>query len=224
MKKTIYFPLLICLLLISNLTFSQQRTETASEFLFLNFTSGIVMLKDNSVVNTKLNYDTFTNQMLYMGADSVLMTFAEPEKVIQVSISNRNFFYVKNYFVELLTDGPVLLYSRIHNEKIAEKAGAYGGASPATNVQTVSSVSSVTGRVTKMSSVNEDVSYVKSIIFYVTINDKTRIVMSQSDFLKCFPSKKDFIKSEIEKQNTKFNSVESVKKLVDWMNTSGIKD
>ena len=224
MKNALQFSLIMCLLLISNFTFSQQKKDTASEFLFPKFTSGLVMLKDNVTINTKLNYDTFTDQMLYMGADSVVMTFAEPEKVIQVSILNRNFLYVKNYFVELLTDGPVILYSRIHHEKIAEKTGAYGGASPATSIQTVSNLYSVTGRQNKFSGVSEDVSYIKSVIFYVTIDDKTRTVLNQSDFLKCFSSKKEIIKKEIEKQNTKFNSVESVKKLVDWMNVNGIKN
>jgi hypothetical protein len=208
-------------LLISNLTFSQQRKETASEFLFPNFTSGIVMLKDNSVINTKLNYDTFTNQMLYMGADSVLMTFAEPEKVNYVAISNRNFFYIKNYFAELQTNGPILLYSRIHNEKISDKAGSYASASPATRTQAVSSIGSLDGRLT---GVTEDASYIQSVNFYVTINDKTRVVSNQNDFLKCFPSKKELIKVELEKQSTKFSSIEAVKKLVDWMNANGIKD
>jgi len=48
--------------------------------------------------------------------------------------------------------------------------------------------------------------------------------MIKYDFLQMFSIQKDLGKQEIEKENCKFTSVESVKKIVDWMNANGIKD
>lgn len=213
-------------MLISNLTFSQPQKDsvlTSTRFLFPQFTDGKVILKDGVVASAKLNYDTFTDQMQFMGANNVVMNISEPEKVINVVILNRTFSYLKNYFVEQISEGVITLSTRLHQERIAEKNGAYGGASPATSIQTISSLYQGDGTVNKLSS-NESVSYNKMLIFYITINGKTKIVLNQSDFLKCFPSKKDLIKQEIDKENCKFTSVESVKKIVDWMNANGMKD
>jgi hypothetical protein len=226
MKNVLHYILLICFLLISNLSFSQPQKDsilTSTRFLFPQFTDGKVILKDGVVVSAKLNYDTFTDQMQFMGANNVVMNISEPEKVINVVILNRTFSYLKNYFVEDISNGTVTLSTRLHQQQIAEKNGAYGGSSPATSIQSISSLYQGDGTVNKLSS-NETVSYNKTLTFYITVNGKTKIVFNQNDFLKCFPSKKDVIKQEIDKENCKFSSVESVKKIVEWMNTNGIKD
>ena len=226
MKNVLHYILLICFLLISNLSFSQPQKDsilTSTRFLFPQFTDGKVILKDGVVVSAKLNYDTFTDQMQFMGANNVVMNISEPEKVINVVILNRTFSYLKNYFVEDISNGTVTLSTRLHQQQIAEKNGAYGGSSPATSIQSISSLYQGDGTVNKLSS-NETVSYNRTLTFYITVNGKTKIVFNQNDFLKCFPSKKDVIKQEIDKENCKFSSVESVKKIVDWMNKNGIKD
>ena len=214
MKNVLHYILLICFLLISNLSFSQPQKDsilTSTRFLFPQFTDGKVILKDGVVVSAKLNYDTFTDQMQFMGANNVVMNISEPEKVINVVILNRTFSYLKNYFVEDISNGAVTLSTRLHQQQIAEKNGAYGGSSPATSIQSISSLYQGDGTVNKLSS-NETVSYNKTLTFYITVNGKTKIVFNQNDFLKCFPSKKDVIKQEIDKENCKFSSVESVKK------------
>lgn len=225
MKKTLYFPFLICLLLTSNLTFSQQKKDTtgSSQFLFPKFTDGVVSLKDGSIANAKLNYDTYVDQMQFLGVDNVIMAIAEPEKVVKITISNHEFYYIRNNCVELISKGAVLLFVRVHHQRIAEKNGAYGGASPATSIQTLSTLYSGDGRVSKLSR-DEEVSYTTTLNYYITNSGKTRVVLNQNDLLKCFSSEKELIKQELDKQNTKFNSTESVKKLVDWMNSNGIKD
>jgi hypothetical protein len=226
MKNVLHYILLICFLLISILSFSQPQKDsvlTSTRFLFPQFTDGKVILKDGVVASAKLNYDTFTDQMQFMGANNVVMNISEPEKVINVVILNRTFSYLKNYFVEDISIGTVTLSMRLHQQQIAEKNGAYGGSSPATSIQSISSLYQGDGTVNKLSS-NETVSYNRTLTFYITVNGKTKIVFNQNDFLKCFPSKKDVIKQEIDKENCKFSSVESVKKIVDWMNKNGIKD
>ena len=161
--------------------------------------------------------------MQFLGDGNTIMSIAKPEDVSKVTILNRSFFYIKNYFVELLTEGPVSLYSRIHQQRNAEKIGAYGGASPSSSIQSVSTFHSSDGRIDNLTP-NEVVNYITSISYYLVYNGKTKLVFNQNDLLKCFPSKKEELKKELDKENTKFNSTDSVKKIVEWMNANGINN
>lgn len=226
MKNLLHSILYISFLLISTLSYSQSNSDSvqvSSQFLFPQFTEGKVVLKDGTVAAGKLNYDTFLDQMQFMGVNNVVMNIAEPNKVVIITIQDRNFIYLKDYFVEQLSDGPVKLYARLHQSQLVEKIGAYGGASAVSSIKSLSSVDNGNGNYQQLKS-NDKVSYTKSLTYYVTINGKTKIVYDQNDFLKCFPSKKVLVKQEIDKENCKFASAEAVKKIVDWMNTNGIKD
>jgi len=231
MKNVINLILIFCLLLISTLSYSQSNRDKVtfdtvnlnSNFLFPQFTDGKVVLKDGTVAGGKLNYNASIDQMQFIGAKDVVLNIAEPNKVAMVIIQDRNFIYLKDFFVEQLSDGTVKLYARLHQDQLVEKIGAYGGATAVANIKSLSSVNSGTGNYLELKS-DEKVTYTKTLTYYVTVNGKTKIVYDQNDFLKCFPSKKDLVKKEIEKENCKFTSVESVKKIVDWMNANGIKD
>lgn len=217
--------LIICFFIISNPVFSQQKKDTVSgspEFLFPEFTDGSVFLKDGTEAKVKLNYDAVWDQMQFMEADKVIMTIADPEKVVKIVISNRTFVYLKNNFVEVICQGPVSLYVRIHEQRIVKKASGYGGSSATTSVQ---SVSTFTGGDRSNGSLmnNDAVSYSKDMTLYLTVKGKTRVITNLNDLVKCFPLKKDLIKNESEKEQTQYNSIESVKKIVDWINQNAIE-
>lgn len=224
----LHYTLFIFYLLISNLAFAQQKNDTAafdaSNYLFPKFTDGIITMKDGSEAGGKLNYNTLLDEMQFIGDKNEILSFADPSKVVKVVIANRNFLYLKNYFVELIDQGNVSLFSRIHVKRWAEKIGAYGGTSSTSSIESVSSYSSGYGTTTKLSP-NEKVSFQTELIFYVMFNNgKIKMVANKNDLLKCFASNKEIIKQEMERQNTKFNSIESVKKIIGWINANGIKD
>lgn len=226
MKNAINSILLICFLFISALSYSQTTNDSVpvnSKFLFPEFTDGKVILKDGKVAAGKLNYDTSLDQMQFIDAKNVIMNIAEPNKVVMVIIQNRTFIYLKDFFVEQLSDGPVNLCTRVHQGQLVEKIGGYGGASAVAKIESLSSIDSENGSTHELKS-NDKVTYTKSLTYYLTINGKTKIVFDQNDFLKCFPGHKEVIKQEIAKENCKFSSIESVKKIADWMNANGIKD
>ena len=226
MKIKLTHTLLISLLLISNLVMSQKEndeTSTSTQFLFEEFTDGVVVFKDGHSVNAKLNYDTSLDQMQFMDTNNEILYIGEPEKVVKVVIAKRNFIYLKNYFVELLSEGPVSLCLRIHQTRTAVKIGAYGGESPLSSISNLSSVKLSDGNSAPLTA-NEKVRYKSDLFFYIMSNGKTKIVFSQNELLKCFPSNKELLKQELEKQQTKFTSIESVRKIIDWINAKGIKD
>ena len=225
MKIILHCQIIICFLLICNPTFSQQVKDTTGlpHHLFPKFTAGTIYFKNGQVANTRLNYDTYLDQMQFLGDDDLIMTLHEPEKIFKVKITNREFYYINNYFLELISDDAVPIYTRVHHERLAAKIGAYGGAYPASSIQSLATFNSGDGRVTRLAK-DEVVTYSPTLYFYITNSGVTRSIASQKDLLKCFSSDKELIKKELDKQNTKFNSIESVKKIIDWINLNGIRD
>ena len=224
MKLKLHHTPLICFLLISNLVFSQQKSDTASlgsQFLFPQFTEGVIVLAYGNVCRGKLNYDTSLEQLNFLGTKNEILAIADPAKVIKVSIANRDFIYIKDFLVEIISTGSVSLRLRVHQKRTAEKIGAYGGVSPSASIESLSSVKLSDGTYAKLSP-HEMVSFKNELFFYLLHNGKTKLVYNQKELLKCFPSNKALLKQEIERQHTKFDSIDSMKKIVDWINANGI--
>jgi hypothetical protein len=216
---------LICLFFFSNQVFSQQKKDTVSgspQFLFPQFTDGTVMMKDGTVAHVKLNYDAVWDQMQFLGDNKAIMTIANPENVIKVEIAKRTFVFMMNYFAEEIVVGPVSLYVRIHQLRIVKKASGYGGTSSASSVQSVNSFTGgdkTNGALTN----NDDVSYTKDITYYLSIKGKTKVISSLNNLVKSFPSQKDLVQKELNKEDPQFSSIESIKKIIVWINANGIE-
>ena len=224
-KIILHNTLIICFLLISNVVVSQMYKDTAtisSQYVFSQFTDGVVLLNDGTIFKGKFNYDTSTNQMKYVGTTNEIMYLSEPEKIYKVTIANRDFIYVKNFFVEIISDGPVSLCMRVHEKQYTEKNAAYGCTTAS------SSISSATGFGRKgidyQLSSSDKVSFQLDSVFYVMNNGISRVVSKENDLLKCFPSNKALIKQELSKQHTEFSSIDSMKSMINWINVNGIKD
>lgn len=211
---------------MSNLAFSQPKSDVqfdTTNYLLPKFTDGIIKMKDGKVAGGKLNYNTVIDEMQFITDKNELLSVADPSAVVQVVIGDRNFYYLKNYFFELVSDGNILLFSRIHVKRFEEKIGAYGGTSSTSSITSVSSYTSDNGTLTKLSA-GVKVSLQTEVIYYIMVNGKYKLVLTKNDLFKLFPANKDLIKQEMDKQNIKFDSVGSFKKIVDWINTKGIKD
>lgn len=225
MKIRYHYTLLTYFLLISNLVISQSKKDTTSNspLLFPQFIDGIITLKDGTVCSGKLNYDTSIDEMQFIGTKNEILSFAEPEKVAKVVIANRTFIHVKNFFVEILTEGPVSLCLKVHQKRIAEKIGAYGGTSSTSSIESLTTVKLSDGTMTKLSP-NEKVTFQMESLFYLMYNGKIKLILNQNDLFKYFSSHKELIRQELENQHTKVSSIDSMKKIIEWMNAKGIKD
>jgi hypothetical protein len=225
MKIILHCQIIICLLFICNSIFSQQVNDTtiSPHHLFPNFTDGIVYFKNGQSAKAKFNYDTYQDQMQFLGTDDLVMILQEPEKLFKVSIANREFYFINNSFLEIVTNDIVPLYTRVHLERLAVKIGAYGNANPASSIESLATFNSGDGRFSRLTR-DEKVTFSPTLNFYITNRGITRPIASQKDLIKCFSSDKELLRKELEKQKTKFNSIESVKKIVDWINLKGIRD
>ena len=226
MKTKNRLTLLISFLLISGSVFSQgisSSTTDSTLYLFPQFTDGSVTLKDGSVWFGKLNYDTFRDQMQFLGPNNVIMELGEPEKVSNVAIAKRHFINYKNNFIEFITNGPVFLGLKIHTSRIAKKVGAYGTSSTSSNITPMSYTRINAIDITDLS-VTENIKYHTDLNFYLINGKDIREIKNQKDLLKCFSLNKNQLKQEIKSENTKFNSIASMNRIMDWINGKGIKN
>ena len=226
MKKNLHFILIVILLFISILAIAQQQNNSSSDtsnFLFPKFTDGVITMKDGNEATGKFNYNMLLEEMQFINPSDGIMSLATPSKVLKVVIANRTFIYLKNNFVEILTDGNVSLFYRTHINRLAEKIGSYGMTSPTGSIESVSSYFSTNGNIARLSG-NEKVSYQNELTYYIIQNGKVRILNRLSDLIKFFPVSKDLIQHEIENQHTNYADVDSMKKIIDWINAKGLKD
>lgn len=165
-----------------------------------------------------------SDQMQFLDKNNLKIAFAEPQKVLMIEITDRKFYYIKKHFVELIYDDLVPLYVRFHQEVISDKNVDFGYESSGSRIQTVSSVYIRNDTAIRTSKLDEDLLFLKTYFFYVTNKGKTRTVLNKKELLKCFSSKKGLILNQLEKQKTNFNSIESVRKIIEWINVNGIKD
>lgn len=224
MKTQLRITLLFCFLIISNLMIAQTKKDSTlitSRFLLPQFTDGIVLMKDGTSYGAKLNYDGASDQIQFLDVDNKILFIGEPDKVNNVKIGNRTFIYRKNYFMEMLISGPVSLYSRAHLQKLVLKNGAYGSSTATSSIQSLSSMRIGDGGTTQLTA-NENAVYDKEIYFYLVIKEKMKVIINEKELLKCFPSKKDLLKQELDKEQTNFKSTESMIKIVEWINANGI--
>ncbi len=219
-----YLLLVTSLLLIGNSVFAQKINDTTTlpaQFLFPHFTEGVMVMKDGKSFRGKLNYNTEIDQMQFLNPDNEILSIAYPEKVSSVSIGNRNFIYINKNFAEFLTTGTVSLCSRVHRTRFVDKIGAYGGVSPSSSITSMASVIGRDGHVSDLS-LNEHITYKTDQVFYILLEGKMKMILNQRDLLKCFPSKKELIRQEIERQQTKFDNADSMKKIIEWIDANKI--
>jgi hypothetical protein len=211
MKTKFYYTLIIACLLYSTLAYSQTKSDLVidtTSFLLPKFVDGTMKMKDGNMAGGKMNYNTVLDEMQFISDKNEILSVSDPSAVTLVVIGDRKFYYLKSYFFELVADGNILLFSRIHVKRFEEKIGAYGGTSSTSSITSVSSYTSDIG----------------TVIYYIAVNGKYKLVLTKNDLFKLFPANKDLIKQEMEKENIKFEVVDSFKKIIDWINAKGIKD
>jgi hypothetical protein len=226
MKIRCRHALLICSLLISNLVFSQSQDDTVTvskALLFPHFTEGVIVFKNGSSCRNMMNYNIYLDEMQFIGPNKEVLSLAEPEKVSMIIIDKRNFINYKNYFIEILSEGSVSLCLRIHQKRFTEKGTAYGGTSSTSSIANYSSINLNDAYVTKLS-INEHYTYHTDFLFYLMRYSKMKLVLNQNDLLKYFSGNKELLKQEMKSQHTKFDSIDSMKKIVEWMNANETKN
>lgn len=198
MKKTALF----LLVLTSHLYLFAQTNEIVkintldpniqlakSQYLHPTFMAGKVIFKDGATAETKLNFNRFTNQMLFINANGDTLTIARPETTSKVIQASDTFYFHQNTFLLKLTsydNGPNLFVKQSMKYIGKEKKGVYGTYS---NISSSSSMGNYTdnGQITSYILADENLFYKATNEFYLTDTFNNFLPAKKSSLLNLFP-------------------------------------
>jgi len=135
--------MLFLLFTVQGLSIAQQ-TKEISHYLFTEFASGTVLMKDGRRNPASLNYNAATEEMVFNQNGQVL-ALAEPtlSQTDSVIIGNRRFVLHNGHFVEVLHGDGYRLFAQYKCRVIPPgKPAAYGGTSQTSSTDSYSSWSS----------------------------------------------------------------------------------
>lgn len=216
MRQTFFLIVFSGLFLIS---YSQVQVKELSHYVFPEFTKGIVLMKTGLKVQKVLNYNTVTEEMVFIDRDKKMaMTDAEMERIDTVFISDRKFFVLKGKFVELIYHSVFDLYGENKcSIKDPGKPSGYGGTSQTAAITSYSSLVTE-GNIYEMELPGgyETKPYT---VYWLKRDGELNKVLSMKQLMKLYSDRKDVFKTYVKEHNVKYEDRESLVQLIKYMET-----
>jgi len=214
MKRTLATILLI--ILVFQVKAQSKPDGSAPQFLFPEFSTGKVRLKNGNNQALELNYNTVSEKMVYKKDDN-LYDVMNTEIIDTVYIKESKFVPVGRAFYEVLLIAPVSLYIQHQGELIPPGAVAgYGGTSQVSNTKKLTSVNLSMGYYNLK--LPDDYTVKLDQIFWIKKDGTLQNYSTARQFLKLFPDKGAELKEFIKKQKIKFDKPADQVLLIDHCN------
>lgn len=193
---------------------TQPRTIT--HYVFKDFLPGIVKKKTGQEVHILLNYNTLTEEMIFI-KDTQHFAMTELEQIDSVLLGGKTFVPGSNMFYEKLTNTPSALYVRNKTNVLQEgKDIGYGAKSES------GAIASVSALVGSMAVYKLDLPQGFKLADHTTYWVKKDSRFIQLSGVKkaqaAFPLKADAIKAFVESNNLHFNNQDDMVKLISFCN------
>jgi hypothetical protein len=211
MKRII--PVLIFGLVITS-AYGQSKGIELSHYIFPEFTPGTVLMKSGQEHTALLNYNSFTEEMVFDDKGKKL-AIAKDEKgrVDTVYIMNRKFFTLDDRFVELIYRSEFELYAgHMCNVKYPGKPAAFGGTSETTSVSTYSGIYS--GGIMYELKLPDGYTIKPYTNYWLKRDGELQRFVSLKQLTKLFDDKKDMIKEYISTHRVDYDDQESLIQLI----------
>ena len=210
MTKYILIAFLIC----GNCTQAQNPNQPVKliQYVFDQFNPGTVKLKSGKSYKQNLNYNTITNEMVFVD-NGKFVAIASPESVDTIYISDRKFIPLNNKFYEVLVTGPMPLLAEL-TATVSEEGTSIGYGSTTTTSATSSYQSLIRDGGAYGLKLPDGFKVTPKQEFYILKDDKLERISNERQLAKIFPDKKDVIKDFVKKTNTNFSKSEDVAALV----------
>jgi hypothetical protein len=219
-KITIYT---IFFLFLSS-SYIQLTAQTTSEgkypqYLFPEFTNGVIKLKPGQSQTQKINYNTISEKMVIQ-RDAQYLDMTNIETVDTIIIQNRAFVLINKSFYEVLVNAPVALFIQ-HKSDLIEPGSpsGYGGTSQTSAINVYSSVS-MAGRTFNME-VPSEYTIKPSPVFWIREGEKLSSFLNMRQLLKIFSKENSEIKKFIDQNHIKIENHDDLIKLVNFYNETG---
>jgi len=202
----------VCALLFLK-SYGQEKNN--KHYIFSEFTKGSVLMKDGTIYDRFLNYNSLTEEMLFKNK-SQIMAMSVQDMVDTVYVSKRKFFRLNNDFFELIYKSRVELYVE-RKCKVVEQ-GAEGGYGQKSTNTAVHSVSNYRGNniYHKLNLPNE-LKTNPYKYYWLKKGENVSRFNKLRQLLKLYPNKKAIFKKYIKEHSVKYRDEESVVGLIKFL-------
>lgn len=117
----------LSLIMLSFISLAQEKKEP-SHYVFPDFEPGVVRMKNGNAIRAMLNYNTLSEEMVFLeGGEKRAIVDEQLKDIDTVYIGDRKFFKLDGAFVELLQQSPYQFYAAYKGKmKAPERASAFG--------------------------------------------------------------------------------------------------
>ena len=210
------------LLLLITVSLHAQETIRVSHYLFPDFQPGVVLMKNGTRNNAKLNYNTASEEMVF-DENGVLLAISDVllPQIDTVFISNEKFIRVNNKFMKIIIDEPKISLFVEHKCRIIPpgKPAGYGGTSQLSSTTSFSSILSG-GRVYDLE-LPKDFKVEPYSVFWVNRNGKLQSFSNIRQLKRIYRDKKKIIDNYLKENDVKITDEKSVRDTIVFMENNG---
>lgn len=216
MKK--YFLVITTACICCNLFAQADRNvKQLTQYLFTDFADGKVLQKSGSVTNTKLNYNTLTQEMIFQQGDQNL-ALADPGSVDTVYLNNWKFVYVNGVFYDYAYEAPVGLYIQYTSDILSSGAETGFGKTQTSAAQGLTDLKS-SGKAYSLS-LSDEYTIKNKTIYFLKKDGNYIAISSVKDVKKVFAGKDDAIDGFVKSNKISFKNADDVVKLIQFCNSN----
>jgi len=211
--------LIIILLLTGVSGFINAQTssvDSSPQYLYPEFSSGIVKMKNGRNQKAMLNYNMVSEKMVYQQGDK-LFDLMGTEMVDTVFLQNSCFIPVSEVFYEVVVVAPISLFIQHQGSIIPPgRPSGYGGTSQTSSISSYSGINTASGyhnlKLPSDYTVNVDP------VYWIRTNNEIYSFTNERQFLKIFPEQADELKQFIKKGRIKIARRDDLIRLINYSN------
>lgn len=191
-----YYIGIVSLFLLTALTVEaqQEAIKHPEQFVFPDFSVGVVKMKNKEKLALALNYNIVTEKMVFRQKNQIF-DMVDYSNVDTVYIHERRFVPFENVFYEVLVNAPVSLLQHKGIIKSPPRPAAYGGTSELSSSTYVSNLR-MGNDVYRLNS-DEPIIIEPDPIIWIRKDIEMNAVFNQKNLLKIFSDRKSEIKEFI---------------------------
>lgn len=189
---------------------------SAPQFLFPDFKTGTVKMKNGRSQTTIMNYNTVSEKMVYE-KDGTLYDMVNVEMIDTVFLLKSKFVPVGKVFQEVLLIAPISLFVQHKGELLSPGTPAgYGGTSQVSSTKQLTSVQLSSGYFNLK--LPQDYIVKADPVYWIRKDSTISGFNNERQFLKIFPEKEEELKHFIKSSRIKFDKLSNLVKLVEFCN------
>ncbi len=188
---------IFCLFFLVMITLNAQPdgVKNPEQFVFPDFSVGVVKMKGKEKVALALNYNVVTEKMVFRQKNQIY-DMVEYSRVDTVYIHERKFVPYNNIFYEVLVNAPVSLFIQHKgNIKPPPRPAAYGGTSEVSSSTYVSNIR-LGNDVYRLAN-DETVIIEPDPLIWIRKDNEMHAILNQKSLLKIFSDRKNEVKEFI---------------------------